>query len=506
MKKIKRTTLTNYWTSRYVLTICVGLSIIGIISVLWIRHTTLENRLNISIVLAEGIADRLGDHNTDSKNSNNQNNQNRLILKENMPGLATAKKTIKIIGHNPEIYIVAPNGNVLNQVKQIGYSVNFQYIPLDFLQSENQVQKMKVDNSTDQYYLVKAPIKKNSIVTGWVVVIQTNQDLIKLNRDYSQLAMMLISLGLLGWGAVYLLSRKLSKPIKDVAQAAKQIRAGNYSINLSKSYKEQEVHELVTSFKEMTSRLQQLESIRTELLASVTHELKTPVTSISGLLQAINAEVVTDEEAKEFIAISLKETTRLQKMVADLLEFNAFAADAIPVKIEKCWINEQIQELTHQWVILQENTQIKFAINLLTPDRLVQIDPIRLQQILENLLNNARQAMDYSGCVTLSLFYKKESNQVEVAIKDSGIGIPFAEQDLIFERFYRGENKKYKVRGLGIGLPFSKVMAKSMGGELLLKESIASGTTFTIVLPALDDGNEVIWKKTSAMQNKKSKK
>ena len=81
--------------------------------------------------------------------------------------------------------------------------------------------------------------------------------------------------------------------------------------------KEQEVYELIHSFKEMTSKLEKLEALRTELLAGVTHELKTPITSISGLLQAMKDDVVSGEEAKEFLKISLNETEKMKKMVED---------------------------------------------------------------------------------------------------------------------------------------------------------------------------------------------
>ena len=162
------------------------------------------------------------------------------------------------------------------------------------------------------------------------------------------------SLAFLGLAVIYLLTRKLSKPIKEVAEAAKQIVEGNYDIHLEKGIKEKEVYELTRSFKEMSERLQQLELMRAELLAGVTHELKTPIASIDGLIQAVKDEVVTGEEAKEFLEISLKETNRLQKMVEDLLDFNYFAVGAIKVNKEMQNINQLIQEITHQWLIFRK--------------------------------------------------------------------------------------------------------------------------------------------------------
>ena len=116
----------------------------------------------------------------------------------------------------------------------------------------------------------------------------------KITESKDELILMLILLsgaGILGWAIIYLLARQLVKPVQDVAAAAKQIIAGQFDINLSRTIKEKEVYELQESFKEMATRLQQLEFLRTRLLAGVTHELKTPVASISGLAQAVRVKL-----------------------------------------------------------------------------------------------------------------------------------------------------------------------------------------------------------------------
>lgn len=278
-----------------------------------------------------------------------------------------------------------------------------------------------------------------------------------------------------------MLTRKLSEPIKDVADAAKQIVTGNYDIHFQKNVKEKEIYELIHSFKDMTDRLRQLELMRTELLAGVTHELKTPVTSISGLVQAVRDEIVTGEESKEFLEICAKETNRLQKMVEDLLDFNTYAMGDMKVSKELLNMNELIQEITHQWLIVQEEDSLKLTTLLPEQSITAATDPLRVQQILYNLLNNAKQAVVGNGTIEVSL--SGHEREIRIDVQDSGTGIPEEERHLIFERFFRGKQKKHKVRGLGLGLPFSRMMAKSLGGDLQLKQSSDAGTTFTIVLP-----------------------
>ena len=155
----------------------------------------------------------------------------------------------------------------------------------------------------------------------------------------------------------------------------------------------------------MANKLEQLEKTRTELLAGVTHELKTPVTSISGLLQAVRGGVVTGQDAMEFIEMAMVETTKMKTMVGDLLAFNHFAVDAIPVQIESVDINQLLQDSVAQWKVMQEDEHVKVDLHLLEQPVLVQIDIVRIQQIITNLLTNAKQAMD-KGTITLTVIDK----------------------------------------------------------------------------------------------------
>ncbi len=113
----------------------------------------------------------------------------------------------------------------------------------------------------------------------------------------------------------------------------------------------------------------------------------------------------------------------------------------------------------------------------------VEIDLVRFQQIFTNLFTNAKQAMKGQGKITVTL--SETNDDVLISVEDTGGGIPTEEQTLIFERFYRGENKKYEVRGLGLGLTLSKMMAQSIGGDLRLIESSEKGTTFEVKISKL---------------------
>ena len=395
---------------------------------------------------------------------------------ERVPNFAENRFQIPDI--KPSMYIINSDGEVISSnlpLKQEELRTFSQLIS-----EKEEIEKFTFPEKNKKYYAVKKKIEIDGELVGWVLMIESKDKLTMVKQEYGQLAILIVGLALFGWWVIYFLSRRLAHPIKQVAEAAKQVQGGNYEIQLSDHIKEKEVYELVSSFKQMAGRLEQLEKTRTELLAGVTHELKTPVTSISGLLQAVNDGIVTGQEAEEFIRMALVETTKMKTMVGDLLAFNSFAVDAVPVRISPLDIDNFMKELIAQWNALQEQTDIVTKINLLHKQVMISADLVRLQQIMTNLLTNAEQAISESGEIAISLTEKGE--YVSVIVKDSGSGIPPEEQALIFERFFRGENKKYGIRGLGLGLPLSKMMAQSIKGNLYLVESTEEGTSFELIL------------------------
>lgn len=456
--------LLNYWTSRYLLTLFVGLAIISFFSALWIRHTALETRLEMMEFVADETLYRL----TDVSEPDN-----------GIPGFIGNRDRFSMKDIDPVLYVVDTKGNILtsNRPMPPGSSNNVEYL----LDGEEGTKKISVndDGKTSVHYVVKRKIEKDDVVLGWVLVLETKENITKVHQEYGQLALLIVTLAILGWVAIYFLSKRLARPIKQVAIAAKQVQESNYEIDLPEHIKEEEVYELVSSFREMATRLEQLEKTRTELLAGVTHELKTPVTSISGLLQAVRDGVVTGEDANEFIQMALVETTKMKTMVGDLLAFNTFAVDAIPVKLVVTDVNSLIQDAVTHWEVMQDDEAVQVQVHLLAEPVKVQADIVRMQQIMTNLLTNASQAMQ-EGIITISL--AQTARNVVVRVQDTGSGISEADQSLIFERFYRGENKKYSVRGLGLGLSLSKMMAQSIGGDLRLVESNSTGTCFEIKL------------------------
>ncbi|MDF2678872.1 MAG: sensor histidine kinase [Brevibacillus sp.] len=466
MNKNKQTTLFRYWTTRYLIILCVGLLVVGIASSIWITYNETQKRLDFMRLTAAEISERI----VDSEGKVKMAPFLFRILDSRQESLRQNYKPFMLILGSQKRSMFDVPGPFSNELAQRA---------AELTEAGDDVTEITLSRG-EEFLFVKRSITVQQKNVGWVFLFTPKKEMTRSTTEFQLLFIMLISLGLLGWLVIYLLTKKLSQPIKDVADAAKQIVIGDYDIHLDKNSRETEIYELIHSFKEMADRLRQLEMMRTELLAGVTHELKTPVTSISGLVQAVKDDIVTGVEAKEFLEICSKETARLQKMVEDLLDFNSFAVGDIRIRRESQNVYELVQEITHQWRIVQEEDTVALHVDKPATDIIVSTDPLRIQQVLYNLLNNAAQATLPGGRIDVSL--SETDQEIRIVVKDNGMGIPVAEQPFVFDRFYRGEAKKHTVRGLGLGLSFSRMIAQALGGNLVLTNSSEVGTTFTLIL------------------------
>jgi len=473
----KKTPLLYYWTKRYLFTLVAGLIIIGVVSIFWIRHNALENKLELTKLVAQEVSDRVSDMELELED----------LSETRFPFLQDRQQFINN-GQPLTIYIKTKAGDVITPMQERG--------PINNNQQESLIQSMGLANKLTvktidfldnrKASVIISPIKRDEKIVGAVYIIQPHDQLTHINREeYQLLGLLLTSLALLGWFVIYFLSKKMAKPVEDVANGAQKLMSGNYDIRLNEEVQEKELHELVLSFNELANRLQVLEGLRTQLLAGVTHELKTPITSVSALIQAVNDNIVTEDKKKQFLTMSLKEAKRLQSMVEDLLDFNSFSAGSIKVNLEKMNLQSILKEIAYQWEIVHDDDLKNIELKYVSPEHEVfaMADSVRLQQIVVNLLNNSLHALkgQGSGKLTIGLVY--DENYAYITVEDNGYGIPEEEKAFIFERFYRGKNKKDVERGLGLGLPYSMLLAKAQHGHLSLQTSDGSSTIFLLKLP-----------------------
>ncbi|MDP5273938.1 HAMP domain-containing sensor histidine kinase [Chengkuizengella axinellae] len=463
--KNKQVPLLKYWTLRYFLILLCILILITMFFGFWIKYSTIQRELKISENTASTIALNLINDDMDV-------NKNVMLQLD------------RLFRGNYQIYDIS--GEIISSGK---FKNNFPRIPLrnnGGIIEEQVTEKIKLNQFSGDFYLIVTPIISNEQILGYLSITIPEQVLLgdEQNAQYHILIIIFICLSITGWLIIYWLLKKLTNPIRLAAEAAVQVSEGNYDIKLNKDFKEKELYELNYSFENMAARLKTLETLRTELLAGITHEIKTPVTSISGLVQAVKDKVVTKEEEEEFLHLALQESNRLQKMVEDLLDFNSYAAGVIHLDTKKVNLNTVVHEVAKQWKVMDGDVSITLS---LPEEEIFSFgDSLRMKQILFNLLKNSQAAMTEMKEIIIKV-YPYDGQFVAIDIQDSGSGIPKQEQPNVFERFFRGSDKKDTVRGLGLGLSLSKILATAQKGDLILKESSPQGTTFTLLLPALDD-------------------
>lgn len=457
---MKQTSILSYWTVRYFLILFAGLLVIAAAAVWWTRQQTMDSRLQTVELLAQDIADRLsGEDGT-------------VTVPPYLTQLLQKRAQYFNLGPGICLLVTDNSGKLL-------------YASDPITQEEL---PQKLNSSLDRALepgmkAIIAPITYDEAKIGQVTILQPTRPLTRLPDLQWAFGLAFLSLAALGWLTIYLLSRKLSRPIRKVASAAREISLGHYDVSLHADTKERELGELLHSFKEMAGRLKQLEHSRSFMLAGLTHELKTPVTSVKGLVHAVREKVVTGEEADEFLDIALLESGRLERMVSDLLDYNALAAGVVPMNRDRLDASALLSEIVYQWRLLQEDGMPEPSLQL--PYESVQIagDSLRIQQIIVNLLHNSAQAKHPGRPLQIDIALRVRDKHAEITVRDNGSGIPASEQKLIFERFFRGESKKLSIRGLGLGLAFSKLLATAQGGDLAFIESSEQGTTFALTLP-----------------------
>lgn len=243
------------------------------------------------------------------------------------------------------------------------------------------------------------------------------------------------------------------------------------------------------SFRQVSKPVNQLERVRTDFVANASHELKTPVAGIALLSESIeraNADGDTEHVAL-FSSRLKKETQRLQALIVELIDLSRLENQEAPKRTrEWCDIASVVSTAFDSRTTEAEDKGIDFEYVCNIPDNevcRVAISPANASLIVDNLLDNAISYTD-KGIVRITL--SKEDGQACIRVEDSGIGIPDAEQERIFERFYRVDKARSREQGgTGLGLSLVKHAVDNAKGTVTLDSTLNQGSTFTVYLPLL---------------------
>ena len=230
---------------------------------------------------------------------------------------------------------------------------------------------------------------------------------------------------------------------------------------------------------ENVTKVANLDSMKQTFVSNVTHELKTPLTSIRGFAETLQSMEPTDEKYKEFLGIIEREAERLNNLITDILMLSELEATGQTNKAELIEVKPVVEDVV---AILQHQLHAEVAFQVSIDDEIqVYFDAFQLRQIVLNLTTNA---IKYTDIGTIDIRVFEENKRTVLQVIDSGIGIPQEEQGRIFERFYRVDKDRSRATGgTGLGLSIVKHIVENNRCQMFLESEVGQGTMVTIIFP-----------------------
>jgi len=278
------------------------------------------------------------------------------------------------------------------------------------------------------------------------------------------------------------ISRRISAPVRVLTNSAKQLGQGDFSQRVPFSGKG-EIGELGTAFNVMADDLQHNETLRRNMVADTAHELRTPLSNIRGYLEAIRDGVVQPDS--NTINSLYEEAVLLSRLVEDLQDLALAEAGELKLVKQTVGINEVVNQSVTAIQPQAQAKSISVTSSLPESSPLVEIDFHRILQVLHNLLDNALAHTPAGGSVMVTLI--PHFSTVDIAVEDTGEGIPVEEIPNIFERFYRVDKSRTRATGgHGLGLTIAKRLVEAHQGTISVTSEVGKGSRFTVSLPLVE--------------------
>lgn len=275
-----------------------------------------------------------------------------------------------------------------------------------------------------------------------------------------------------------LISSKIAKPFKKMTKEAACLAEGRYDVNFE-THSFSEAVELGEALNYAAGELSKLDVMQKELIANISHDLRTPLTMITGYSEVMRD--IPGEMTPENIQIVIDETGRLSTLVSDLLELSRLTSGSQVMHAERFNITETVRETLSRYSHLKEAEGYQFVFNTET-DVFVSADKVRILQVLYNLINNA---VNYTGeDKTVTVSQSIENGAVRISVSDTGAGIPKEQLPMIWERYYKvgGFHNRGKV-GTGLGLSIVKNILLMHNAHFGVTSTLGVGSTFWFELP-----------------------
>lgn len=286
-----------------------------------------------------------------------------------------------------------------------------------------------------------------------------------------------ISLTLLSLGIIvsYFMARVISTPIAKITKSAEGMAAGDYNTHFDGAgYSEAE--KLATTLNYASSEISKVDTLRRDLIANISHDLRTPLTMVKAY-----AEMIRDlsgdnpEKRRKHVDVIIEESDRLTALVADILDLSKAESGNTELSITSFPISEKLREILRRYDLFSEQKQFEFKLEL-KDEVMVSADMLKIEQVIYNLINNA---INYSGeSKVIEICQINLEKSVRIEIRDHGDGIDSELLPLIFDRYYRAEKTRRDVIGTGLGLSIVKAVLRQHNFPFGVQSVKGEGSTF----------------------------
>jgi two-component system OmpR family sensor kinase len=420
---------------------------------------------------------------------------------------AALKQTVHmmmVINPNIEVYLLNPDGKIL------GYVAPYAKVKRDrvntgpikaFIEKKAKFPLVGEDprDLEGKKVFSAAAITKNGKLNGYLYIILGGEEyagVAGMLKDSYILRLMIwgIALSLLiafiiGLLVFAFMTRRLRELTRQMNESEKNnlfqpiknldTNNGDEVVQLSRQF-----NRLIAKINQQIKELRNVDKVRRDLIANVSHDLRTPITTLQGYLETLllKNDRLSDEEKNQYLKISIEHSKHLSQLVTELFELAKLDSAETIINAEPFSLAELVQDIIQKFELTAYNKGVSLSCDFSTDVGLVYGDIGMMQRALENLIQNALHHTEKGGTVLIEL--KAQSDKVNVVVADTGCGIPKAELSQIFNRFYRVDKSRTRTQGSGLGLAITKRILELHGSDIDVKSVLNQGTRFTFQIPA----------------------
>ena len=284
------------------------------------------------------------------------------------------------------------------------------------------------------------------------------------------------------------LVRRVKKQIAEMTDALVDVKNGNGNRRILSATNEltaplaYEINEIVVSYESRLSIVRQTEETNRQLMTSLSHDVRTPLTTLIGYLDAAHKGLVTGKDRDDYIETARRKAHDLKEYIDVLFDWFKFNSDEFAMEINTIEAGELTRDILIDWIPIFEDKQIEYHIDIPEQPFRVKLDTDGYMRILNNLIQNV---IAHSRADKIKISLSKQSGNMKILLADNGTGIEKEDLKHIFERLYKCDKGRSE-KGSGLGLSIVHQLVEKMNGTIMAESVPGNGTTFTLIFPLVD--------------------